>query len=83
MADALRDAILCGSVREEDNVLNAKGVTFPVENKASVIFIREFYDLFYKHFRDVIMQKDSEPGVIFHGPPFVGKVGFKHEHQSM
>eukprot|EP01031_Cornospumella_fuschlensis_P026347 gene26347-31827_t len=74
LADALRDAILCGSVREEDEVLTAEGVTFPVENKASVIFIREFYDLFYKHFRDVIMEKDTEPGVILHGPPGVGKL---------
>jgi hypothetical protein len=83
LADALRDAILCGSVREEDEVLTAEGVTFPVEDMASVIFIREFYDLFYKHFRDVVMKKDKELGVIFHGPPGVGKVGFKHEHQCM
>ena len=74
LADALRDAILCGSVREEDDVLNAEGVSFPVESEASVVFIREFYHLFYKHFHDVIMQKNTEPGVIFHGPPGVGKV---------
>jgi len=82
-ADAMRDAILSGSVREEEDVLKVEGVSFPVESKASVIFIREFYNLFYQHFRDVIIPKDTEPGVIFHGPPGVGKVGVLLEHQCM
>lgn len=80
---ALRDAILCGSVNEENEVIKAEGVTFPVESKTSVIFVRDFYDTFYNHFRSVIMHKDTEPGVIFNGSPGMGKVGIEHEHQCM
>lgn len=62
-------------MREEDDVLIAEGgVTFPVEKKASTIFVRDFYDLFYTHFRDESIPKETEAGVIFQGSPGIGKV---------
>lgn len=61
-------------MREKDDALISEDVPFPVASSATVIFVREFYDLFYTHFRDNIMQDATEPGVIFRGPPGVGKV---------
>lgn len=49
-------------------------MNFPVENNAKAIFVRHFYDLFFVHFRDQIIKNEAEPGVIYRGPPGVGKV---------
>jgi hypothetical protein len=74
LLNTLRDAILDGTVTKNTDVLEAAdGISFPVVVPTSVVFIRQFYITFYNHFHDIIMP--SGPGVIFRGPPGIGKVG--------
>ncbi len=70
----LRDAIVGGTVAEREDVLVVEGVSFPVAEDAKAIFVRDFYELFYIHFRDNVVNAKGVPGIIYHGPPGVGKV---------
>lgn len=75
---ALRDFIISGRATETSDLLTVEeGLSFPVSDKTTDVFVRDFYPLFYSHFRDTIMAGEEIPGVIYHGPPGIGIVNFR------
>ena len=71
----LRDAIAAGLVKEiAGDCLRGEGVTFPVEDGATEIFIRDFYPIFFNYFLEEVISDSACPGIVARGPPGVGKV---------
>jgi hypothetical protein len=74
---SLRDFIISGRATETSDLLTVEeGVSFPVSDNTTDVFVRGFYPLFYSHFRDTILA-GRIPAVIYHGPPGIGKVNYR------
>mmetsp|Transcript_26404 Transcript_26404/g.37749 ORF Transcript_26404/g.37749 Transcript_26404/m.37749 type:complete len:144 (-) Transcript_26404:1645-2076(-) len=69
---SLRDAIVGNLVLESDEYLEVVNATFPVEAIAKVIFLRDFFALFFNYFMNVVLRDGR--GMICRGPPGIGKV---------
>ena len=75
---SLRNGILSGLVRiDADQLIAPDGIVFPVENCAQIVFVREFYPIFYKYFKESVFPDTTFPGMICRGPPGVGKVNIQ------